>query len=391
MTDEARHLHIDALGGLAGDMFLAAALDAAPHVLDEARALGGAVCPGLALELTEARDHGLTGKRLALKLPSSTRGPRHYPDYLALLQAAPTDAGVIARASDILRRLGLAEAKVHGVALERVHFHEISDWDSIVDILLSALVIERLNIGSTSASTLPLGSGRVTTEHGSLPVPAPATLEILKGAHLHDDGVPGERVTPTGAAIFAHLQASAFPPGGRVLESIGYGFGTRDLGPIANALRLSFLRSANDPARETVGVIVFHIDDQTPEDLAVGLSRIRAHEDVIDVQQLTSFGKKNRVNARIEVLCDHDALEDVARACFSETTTIGLRWRTEHRMILPRKDEAIVTPAGTVRAKKCVRPGNRHTLKPEMDDIANAGDHHDRAKLRQTLSADRRK
>ncbi|NIQ94733.1 MAG: DUF111 family protein, partial [Desulfuromonadales bacterium] len=96
-----------------------------------------------------------------LAFPSNGDGPRHYPDFLALLQASPTDAGVVARATDILRRLGLAEAKVHGVALEKVHFHEIADWDSVVDILLSALVIERLDIGSASASALPLGSGRV--------------------------------------------------------------------------------------------------------------------------------------------------------------------------------------------------------------------------------------
>ena len=363
-------------------MFLAAALDAAPHLLDEARALGEAVCPGLVLELKDACDRGLTGKRLSLAFPSNGDGPRHYPDFLALLQASPTDAGVVARATDILRRLGLAEAKVHGVALEKVHFHEIADWDSVVDILLSALVIERLDIGSASASALPLGSGRVATAHGSLPVPAPATLEILKGALFHDDGVPGERVTPTGAAIFSHLGPTCFPPEGCTLDGTGYGFGHKDLGSIANFLRLSLYAPAERSGTERVGVIVFHVDDQTPEDLAVGLSNIRRHAGVLDVQQIASFGKKNRLGSRIEVLCHADALHEVARTCFLETTTIGLRFRTENRLVLPRTEKTISAEASAVRTKTSIRPGDRIFVKAEMDDIAEAGNQLERARLR---------
>lgn len=382
MGDAPRHLHLDALGGIAGDMFVAAALDAAPGHLDEARALAEAACPGLAMELLDAKDKGLTGKRLSLTLPDATRGPRHYPDYVALLRSAPTDDAVRDRACDILRRLGEAEAKIHGIALERVHFHELSDWDSIADVLLSALLIERLGIASGSAGDLPLGSGRVQTEHGPLPVPAPATLELLRGARLFDDGVAGERITPTGAAIFAHLAPGGFPSGGQVLDATGYGFGTRDLGSIANVLRLSVYDQTDGVMLDSVGVITFHIDDQTPEDLAVALDNIRADNAVLDVQQVSSLGKKNRLSSRIEVLCQRGAVERVSDLCFAETTTIGLRVHVETRRLLPREALVRETGRGPVRVKSVGRPGGEVTEKPEMDDIARAGDRAQRDNLR---------
>ncbi|WP_157994774.1 LarC family nickel insertion protein [Paracoccus tegillarcae] len=387
VTDRPRpagraHLHLDPLGGIAGDMFIAAMLDAAPDLIPEAQDLAARIGPGIGLKAQQQRDSGMRGLHLALTLPDSQRGPHHYADYRDLLAKLAPDAGIRARALDILLRLGQTEASVHGVTLEQVHFHEISDWDSIADILLAALCLERLQVGSASTAPLPLGGGRIQTEHGQMPVPAPATLMLMRGLPVIDDGIPGERVTPTGAAIMAHLApALALPDGALRLDQVGHGLGTRRMQGIANLLRVGLWRKADAEAsaQDVVGVIAFHIDDQTPEDLAVGLDRLRAMPEVLDVLQVPAIGKKGRMITRIEVICRRDAIDLVARAALSETTTIGLRMRQETRMILPRTQD---TGTGGVGTKTLTRPDGTRSIKAEMDDLGQAGDHAARQRAR---------
>lgn len=248
-ADTSHHLHLDALGGVAGDMFLAALLDARPDLEARAREVAAGIGPGLGLTRERARDGGLGGSRIRLDLPGKGRGPRHYADYVAALDRAAPDAATRERARDIIRRLGEAEARVHDIPLERVHFHEVSDWDSIADILLAAWALERIGVVSASAAPLPIGSGRVRTEHGVMPVPAPATTELLKGVPVFDDGVPGERVTPTGAAIVAHLApAPRATPSPARLVAQGFGLGRRALPGIANALRVMLFEAGTDVA-----------------------------------------------------------------------------------------------------------------------------------------------
>lgn len=377
------HLHLDPLGGIAGDMFVAALLDAAPELLPEAQALAARIGPGVGIEAVEQKDHGMRGKHLSVTLPESRRGPRHYGDYQALLADLAPDAGVAARAEDILRRLGEAEAAVHGVTLADVHFHEISDWDSIADVALAALCLERLGVASTSASALPLGGGRVQTEHGQMPVPAPATLLLIQGLPVIDDGIGGERVTPTGAAIMAHLRpAPALPPGTMRLGRVGHGLGTRRIEGISNLLRVGLWHPAPARDRDMVGVIGFHVDDQTGEDLAVGLANLRAHADVLDLLQWPAFGKKGRMTSRIEVICRRAALDAVAAACFAETTTIGLRLREERRRLLPRAAGQSRVEGHGIGIKTRQLPGGGQMTKAEMDDLAPAGDHAARQDLR---------
>ena len=377
------HLHLDALGGLAGDMFIAALLDARPELEAPARALAQVIGPGLDLRCEAARDGGIRGTRIRFAVADGGHGPHHYREYAALVAGAAPDTGARARALDILRRLGEAEAHVHGIPLEEVHFHEVADWDSVADILLAAWALERLGIASASAAPLPLGSGRVRTAHGVMPVPAPATAELLRGAPVIDDGIPGERVTPTGAAILAHLgPGSGLPPGPCRLVAAGYGFGHRTLPGIANALRATLFVPAGATNGcsngEAVGVVAFAVDDQTPEDLAVGLDRVRAADGVLDVLQLPAFGKKGRMTASIEVLCRPEKLEKVARLCLAETATLGVRLREERRLILPREAQE----RGGIRLKRTRRPDGSETVKAEMDDVSDAGDFAARARRR---------
>ena len=214
----------------------------------------------------------------------------------------------------------------------------------------SAWLLEALRPDSVSCAPLPLGSGRIATAHGALPVPAPAAALLLEGLPMIDDGVPGERVTPTGAAILRHLRLRA---GCRRrawrIAGTGIGFGTRRLPGLSNILRILAWAPAAAGGRvdDRVAVLAFEVDDQSPEELALGLDALRASAGVLDVIQLAAFGKKGRLATQVQVLARPERLDAVIERCFAETTTIGLRWRLEARAVLARATVSVTTPGGT--------------------------------------------
>ncbi len=368
LPERIARIHLDPLGGVAGDMFAAALLDAFPELeMPLVEAIRAAGLPeGVALRRVAHWDHALTGSRLTVEVPETAPPSGRHAEIARRIGASALPQGTKTQALGIYRLLAEAEAKVHGVPVADVHFHEIADWDSYADILAAAWLIDRLDAKSWSTAPLPLGRGRVRTAHGSLPVPAPATALLLEGLPVADDGIAGERVTPTGAAIVRHLAPESVGAGGRVAAT-GIGFGMRMLDGLPNILRVLVL--ADDRRDDDrVGVIRFEIDDQTAEDLAIGLDRLRALPEVRDVCQWPAFGKKGRMMAAVQVLCDAAAVEAVAGACLSETSTIGLRWRIESRKVLER--EAV---GGEVRAKRTTRPDGSVTVKAEADDVAAAG------------------
>lgn len=368
------HIHIDPLGGLAGDMFLAALLDAWPEHLDglEAAVRAAGLPSEIALRLVPHADHALTGARF---LVETAADPDHHPagayrDIAARLRAADLTPAVRDSALAIFALLAEAESGIHGVAVEDVTFHELAGWDSIADVVGAAYLIDRLGAASWSVGPLPLGRGRVMTAHGPLPIPAPAAAKLLEGFPLIDDGIEGERVTPTGAAILRHLNASHGAPGEPLrLERSGFGFGTRQLAGLSNVARLLVFETQAAGARESdrVGVVAFEVDDQTPEELALGLDALRACDGVLDVLQIPAFGKKGRMTMSVQVLCRPERLEQVIDACFTETTTIGLRWRTTQRSVLPRR----AASEGELPVKVVERPGKRRTAKAEVDAVSD--------------------
>jgi pyridinium-3,5-bisthiocarboxylic acid mononucleotide nickel chelatase len=378
------HIHLDAIGGVAGDMFVAAVLDAFPDLSDGMlSAITAAGLPsGIVCRVVEHRDEVLTGLRFLVEEPayrereagSRYLGPvehRHIPfrEIRARLQSANLSAGAKQRAVAIFTALAEVEGKVHGMATEDVTFHELGGWDSIADMVGAAFLIDALD-ATWSVSALPKGNGRVQTDHGWLPVPTPATTLLLQGFELFDDGLAGERITPTGAAILKHLgaaQSSDRAP--RRLLRTGTGFGTKTFPGLSNVLRLLVFENATAAlAGDRVAQVEFEIDDQTPEDLAIGLDRLRAHPAVIDVLQMSAFGKKGRMAAHIQILAEPDNLESVFGVCFAETTTLGLRWQLVERRILERAHETVDVDGRSVRVKTAQRPGAL-TAKAESDDL----------------------
>lgn len=414
------HLHLDALGGVAGDMFAAALLDCRPEL---AQALPGVLAAagfdGLVdLDIRRHNDGVLEGRvfqvREASHVGGRHEGPAHehdeqghhepegqdtsahshrrFSDIRRALGGSALSAAVKEHALGIFHCLARAEADVHGVEVDEVSFHEVGAWDSIADVVCAAFLIDALGIASCSVSSLPIGRGWITSAHGRLPVPPPAVSLLLEGYAFHDDGLQGERVTPTGAAILRYLRASQAPfPGSLRLGACGVGFGARRFAGLSNVLRAMLLEEegAREPwLEENIVELSFEIDDQSAEELALGLERIRSVEGVLDVCQYAVQGKKQRQAAGVRVLLRPPAREAVIRACFNETSTLGVRVAEARRAVLARLQVEVEKDGRAFRAKLAQRPNGLVSVKAEADDLAAAGvDHLERRVLRSDIES----
>lgn len=383
-------IHLDLIGGISGDMFAAALADAFPEtvpgLLAQLAKLGASKAS--APRIVAHSDGVIHGRRFLTDSSEALQG--HEPhgesqgvhghvahrDLQRRLREAGLDSAVLHHAVSLFEELAAAESAVHGIPKDEVEFHEVGAWDSIMDFVAAAYFIATLAPRAWTWSAPPLGGGRVRTAHGVLPVPAPATAILLQGMEVFDDGVQGERVTPTGAAILKHLRGLSEPAaaaaGRYVLVASGSGHGTRRIPGIANIVRcLAFARSPSlgESAVEEIASIQFEIDDQTSEDLAVALDRIREVHGVIDVFQAAVFGKKGRLAIQVQVLARQSHLDRVAETCLAETSTLGLRIARVCRRVLARTNVP-AQPPDSVRVKVAQRPCGELTSKAEMDDLA---------------------
>lgn len=417
----ALRIHLDLVGGIAGDMFAAALLDAFPAQCEPLLALLRQ--PGLAgpaeVRVERHRGASLVGQRFVVSDPGREalrarskpivhthdghvspqdgaqacyhrHGHVTHRAIVAQLQAATLSAAVRGHALAIFALLAAAEATVHDVLVEAVEFHEVGARDSIVDIVAAAFLIDAVGAARWTHGPIPLGGGVVRTEHGVMPVPAPATLRLLQGQVVLDDGVPGERVTPTGAAILRHLDdsfGSEVPDAAAErVGACGLGFGTRTLADRPNIVRCTVYHAVADTGRvsstdgafveDWVDAIEFDIDDQTGEDLAVGLDALREHPEVLQVTQIPTIGKKGRLAVRVHVVTRAGTAPEVARACFLQTTTIGLRWQRLSRFVLERRGTQVLGTQSQALAVKLTTRGGALTAKAEMDALALLGGGH---------------
>ena len=385
------HIHIDPVGGIAGDMFLAAMVDLFPDL--EERLIhtlkSFSLTESVNLNFESKADELLVGKKLAIVgSKSSDHCHIKYVDLKQEIQNSGIQNTIIAKSCEILETLAKAESVVHGVSIDQVELHETGAVDSLVDIVGAAVLITSLDKDITwTCSPLPIGSGTVNTLHGEMPVPVPAVVELLHNYPVFKDGRMGERVTPTGAAILKTL-APSFDDEWRgvTLVRAGNGCGTHRFEGMSNILRLLLLEnSACDHQNETVGVVEFEIDDQTAEDLSIGLDNIRRIAGVLDVLQVPAIGKKGRMVVHIQVLCMAEHLHETIEACLSETSTLGVRHQIVERVALSRKSTSLVDDHSVVSLKTARRPGNMRTAKIEADNLAKVGNYGQRKRLKQDL------
>ncbi|MBN2751721.1 MAG: LarC family nickel insertion protein [Rhodospirillaceae bacterium] len=390
------HIHLDAVGGIAGDMFVAAMLDAIPSLQQRIFADLAAVLPPNCgtPRLNQTLTGGIAAKQFNLiegaplptkrphdhahqAPPPSVHGLHHHHDHhhgsgtygemRQRIETAPLTDGTANHAAAILRALAEVESNIHGIALEQVHFHEISDWDSLMDVVAAASIIATLSDVTWSVSALPLGGGLVKTAHGLLPVPVPAATALLHGYTWRDDGIPGERVTPTGAAILCHITggASGIHRGGTLITS-GCGAGSRVLPGMPNILRASLFADEAQIGADVLCVLECEIDDMTGEEIAQASDKLRALAPIRDVTLIPGMGKKGRPLVTLRLLARPEDLDAVIREVLLETSTLGVRWHKAERHILTR------TPYhGTLRAKHAQRPNGATTTKVESDELSD--------------------
>ena len=414
-----RIAYLDCFSGISGDMFLGALVDAgvSPALLEKAVATLGV---GARLEISRVDRSGISATKVDVIVGGEKDKPRekahsdehghthqhhhHHEDHHGqrhpstslragsgathgrslkeireIIQHAGISAGPKKTAVAIFEALGTAEAEIHNIAIEKIHFHEVGAADALADIVGAAVGAEALGVDEWVCSPLNVGGGTVECAHGTFPVPAPATLKLLAGAPVYSSGAEAELVTPTGAAIVRVLARRFAPFPAMKIEQTGYGAGTRDLHSQANVLRLTVgeaQAARAETASDVVAVLEANLDDLNPQVFGYVMERALA-EGALDVLGTPVQMKKNRPGMLLTVLCHTEDADRLTKLLFTETTTLGVRRREERRQVLRRESVSVQTPWGEVRMKIAHLNGSVANFAPEYEDCRRiAGEHH---------------
>ena len=343
-------LFLDTFSGISGDMFLGLLLDLGLPLAKLEKEIKKLPVTGYRLELQKVQKQAITASKLTVHCEESHHH-RTWQDIDRMLEEGPLPLETRDLARRIFRRIGQAEAKIHGVALETVHFHEVGALDSIVDVVGAAIGIHLLAIERVVCAPLPLSRGTVGCAHGNFPLPAPATLEILKGQPVVDDAADIELVTPTGAAIAAEIATFGAMPA-MILQTIGYGAGERDLADRPNLLRGLLGQAASEEAldQDRVTVLESHLDDANPEWLGALMDSL-LEAGALDVGYSSLQMKKNRPGLALTVIAPPSLTEQLARIILRQSSAAGVRWRESRRYKLRSEAATITTVLGEAQVK----------------------------------------
>ena len=366
MTDQHTIAYIDCFSGISGDMFLGALLDAGLPEKKLRSQLSLLGLDGYTLSVGKKNCGAIAAT--TIRVQTTEKHPHRTLTDIRQLITASTLAGTIKEtALAIFSLLAEAEAKVHGRPEDTIHFHEVGGIDAIIDIVGAAIGLEALNVTRLHCAPLPMPSGWVQCAHGLLPLPAPAVCELLQGIPTYGVELSQELVTPTGAAIVKTLASDFGPMPTMTMTGVGYGAGSQELpNGQPNLLRLVIGTARIAAESQEVEVIETHLDDWSPETFPY-LSEQLFALGALDVALIPIQMKKGRPGFLLRVICDRAAALAAKECIFSETTAIGLRFRTEQRWTLPRETGTIPTRWGEVRVKKVTTPAGK-VLTPEYED-----------------------
>jgi uncharacterized protein (TIGR00299 family) protein len=361
---ESKVLYLDCPTGLAGDMLLAALCDCGADEALLQEQLKRLDLPGWSMESRQVQKNGFKARRIVFQCPDEHKH-RHLSDITCLIEAAKLPPKAAALACRAFSLLAGAEAEAHGCAVKEVHFHEVGAADAILDICGTALAISYLGVTRVYCSSLPLSGGFVECAHGRLPLPAPATLNLLRGFSFYDSGLIGELITPTGAALLCALQAEQRRPA-FTLQTVGSGAGNRDL-PLPNIVRafLGLSEAENFAlAADEVDVLSTNIDDATGEILGY-LLPLLLKAGALDACYMPLVMKKGRPAWQLQVVCLPALSEKLAELILAESSALGLRIRREQRRLLPRFSRRVIIPGGEITVKI-----SANSIAPEYEDVA---------------------
>jgi uncharacterized protein (TIGR00299 family) protein len=372
--------YFDCFSGISGDMTLGALVDAGCDLAEIENHLRRLPVSGWKISSEKVSRRGFRATQVHVE-SSDPQRHRSLSTILQLIEQARLPQPIAERASQIFQKLGDAEALVHGSPVEKIHFHEVGAIDAIVDIVGAAAGFEQLGIEKFYSSALNVGGGRVNTQHGNLPVPAPATAELLRGAPTYSNGIQRELVTPTGAAIVSTVASEFGPQPAMTVAAIGLGAGSADLAEQPNMLRLFVGESAArwEAAATTDGtmpdedliVLEANLDDMNPQVYGYFAERALA-AGALDVFSIPVQMKKNRPGQLVTILCKPADREKFSDLLFRETTTLGVRQSDVKRRALLRESAVVETPFGPIRLKIARLNGHILNVAPEYEDCRKA-------------------
>ncbi|MGB8476267.1 MAG: nickel pincer cofactor biosynthesis protein LarC [Candidatus Acidiferrum sp.] len=361
--------YFDCFSGISGDMTLGALVDAGCPDEQLRAELSGLQVPGWELTAEKVWKNGMAATYVRVKTEDQSKH-RSLSTILEILEKSRLAPLVRERAGAIFKKLGEAEARVHDVPLEKIHFHEVGAVDAIVDIVGACIGFHALGIDKFACSPLNVGSGTAKMAHGILPVPAPATANLLQGKPTYSNGVQMELVTPTGAAIIATLCDAFGPQPAMSVSAIGYGAGTADLEGQPNVVRIMIGEAVEKAVAgfdEEIAVIEANLDDMNPQIYGYFSEKALA-AGALDVYTTPVQMKKNRPGTLLTVLCKPQDTNALMSLIFAETTTFGARTYTAHRRVLPREWIKVATSLGDVRVKVSRVNGRIRHATPEYED-----------------------
>lgn len=360
-------IYFDCFSGISGDMIIGALLDLGLDFKLFEREMKKLNFYEFSIEIKPVSKNHIAASKFNV-IDKGKKVYRHPKDLYAIVDNSSFDKNIKNRAKDIFRKIAEAEAKIHGVAVEKIHFHEIGAVDTIVDVVGALVGLSLLEIEKVFCSKINVGSGFVNIAHGKYPVPAPATTEILKGAPIYSSGTEGELVTPTGAAIISELANEYGNMPQMLVAQIGYGAGSRNMEQ-PNVLR-AFVGedfAVDDVHAANISIIDTNIDDMNPQFYELLFERL-FEAGALDVFMTNILMKKNRPATQLTVLCNHQDEQKISNIIFRETSSIGIRIRHESKKSLERENKLIDSEFGKVNIKICKLEGEIINIKPEYED-----------------------
>ncbi len=352
--------YFDTIGGVSGDMTLGAFISAGISLDELIQELSGLQLTGFELQARHIERNGIVAVKLDVVISEQPHYHRHLKDIEKLIDGGTLSGSVKERAKKIFRTVAVAEAKVHNTDIEKVHFHEVGAIDSLIDIVGTAICIEKLGIQRIYSSPVKTGSGGfVNSQHGKLPIPTPATMEILKGYPTMLTDIPFELATPTGAAIIRTLSGGMLASENITVERIGYGAGGREIAEVPNLLRLLIGELAPEYSAEDIVSIETNIDNMKPELYPYVIEQLLA-AGALDAYMIPILMKKGRPGIILSTLAERARIDSLLAVLFRETTTLGVRLQPVGRKKLPRQIRTISTSFGPVNVKAVLHEGKEH-------------------------------